>query len=314
MPRTASAQATEKSLLLSLTKADFHNFLLVAPDLKIAFEQVCKERTTNLMKKFNVPFFAAIPEEKFHQLASLCEIEEYPSNKVIFSQNDKGNAFYLIAYGSVDVIIEKKESGQKVKVTTIGPGKYFGEIALVTDSPRTATIVTSSRTILLSITKEKFEQFFSENPEAYADFAIKLSREDVPLESVLSHPTGFKHFAKFLQTEFSIENLNFYEASRKYAKISSDADRRIAGTEIYNKYVDQNAPEQVNIPSDMREPITISVKKQEFPADLFDSALKEITKLMAKDSFRRFKNDNLFQLLLESIGSYSKIPDATDVN
>jgi len=108
--------------------------------------------------------------------------------------------------------------------------------------------------------------------------------------------------------------INFYEASRKYAKIATDADRRIAGTEIYNKYVDQNAPEQVNIPSDMREPITISVKKQEFPAELFDSALKEITKLMAKDSFRRFKNDNLFQLLLESIGSYSKIPDATDVN
>jgi len=81
--------------------------------LKVAFEQVCKERTTNLMKKFNVPFFAAIPEEKFHQLAALCEIEEYPSNKTIFSQNDKGNAFYLIAYGSVDVIIEKKKKHNK---------------------------------------------------------------------------------------------------------------------------------------------------------------------------------------------------------
>jgi CRP-like cAMP-binding protein len=90
---------------------------------------------------------------------------------------------------------DKGEKDEKIEVARMGAGRYFGEIALVTNEPRTATVVTVNRCAMLSITKENFQIFFEEAPEALADFEIKLARYQVG---------SIAHFASILITHFKL--------------------------------------------------------------------------------------------------------------
>lgn len=81
-----------------------------------------------------VPMFAPLPLTALEQLArSLVPVRLEPGTRVI-TQGEPGDAYYLIADGSVDVIHDGRRQ------STLGPGEGFGEIALLSDRPRTATI------------------------------------------------------------------------------------------------------------------------------------------------------------------------------
>jgi hypothetical protein len=113
----------------------------------------------------------------------------------------------------------------EIELCRMGPGQYFGEIALVQDTPRTATVSTITRAVLLSITKENFGQFFKEAPEAIADFEIKLARYGVQLRSVIYHPLGLEYFTQHLRSEYSEENISFWKECRDYRHLTyQDAD------------------------------------------------------------------------------------------
>jgi CRP-like cAMP-binding protein len=79
----------------------------------------------------------------------------------------------------------------------------------VSEVPRTATVTTVTRTVILSITKENFALFFESAPEAISDFEIKLARYDVQLRSILHHPVGLAVFTEQLRREYSEENIEF---------------------------------------------------------------------------------------------------------
>lgn len=80
----------------------------------------------------------------------------------IIRQGDPGDAFYLIATGVVSVWVDKK--GKRVKVAELGPDKYFGEMALITNEPRTATVVAERLTELFVLEKSNFDLMLMKNP------------------------------------------------------------------------------------------------------------------------------------------------------
>jgi hypothetical protein len=88
------------------------------------------------------PIFAPLPDSALEHLAALLQEVDVPAETIVFSQGDHGDGFYLVETGHVDVIID----GQPV--ARLGPGDYFGEIALLRDVPRTATIKTQVPTRL----------------------------------------------------------------------------------------------------------------------------------------------------------------------
>ena len=105
------------------------------------------ERQLGLLS--GVPLFAPLPANTLERLAS-CLVESHtPAGRTIVRQGAAGDLFYLIAAGEVDVL----HDGALVK--TLGPGDYFGEIALLRDVPRVAACVARSEAHLYALDRER---------------------------------------------------------------------------------------------------------------------------------------------------------------
>jgi CRP-like cAMP-binding protein len=91
---------------------------------------------------------------RFLKRHSLFEIEEVEAGQVIFKQGEEGDCAYFIQSGEVDVV--REEAGAERVVSTLSKGQYFGEMALISDAPRNATVraITAARVAVLG--KENF--------------------------------------------------------------------------------------------------------------------------------------------------------------
>jgi predicted MFS family arabinose efflux permease len=94
--------------------------------------------------------FAPLSSAARDRLARSLRERDLPPETVVFSQGDRGDDFYVVAAGAVDVEVDGKQ------VKRLGRGDYFGEIALLRDVPRTATIRTVDAVRLLSLDRDSF--------------------------------------------------------------------------------------------------------------------------------------------------------------
>jgi NADH dehydrogenase len=85
-------------------------------------------------------------------------------DEVICREGDRGDCVYVVAEGEVAVTRERPEGGAAV-LRTLGRGESFGEIALVKDSPRTATVKSLTAVDLLTVDREAFHALFTSLPE-----------------------------------------------------------------------------------------------------------------------------------------------------
>jgi Cyclic nucleotide-binding domain len=98
----------------------------------------------------SVPLFALLPPPTLESLARALLPVTVPAGQDVIRQGDEGDLFYAIADGELDVIADSRT------ITTLGRGNYFGEIALMYDVPRTATVRTRSQSRLYTLDRETF--------------------------------------------------------------------------------------------------------------------------------------------------------------
>lgn len=208
IPRTATIECDQPSLFIEIKRNDFMHAL--SSKMKARILNIGKIRVAEQLKKYKVPFFEAFAEEEFSILAKLCDLDIHPSGKVLMTQGELGDSFHLIVHGKCEVAVDDKKVGE------MGPGKYFGEIALIQQGPRTATVVCQTKCVILSMTLANFEVLFELVPEAIADFELRLGKNVMRLRSLLYHPIGIKYFTKFLEQEYSDENIRFWKACREW--------------------------------------------------------------------------------------------------
>jgi MFS family permease len=108
------------------------------------------EPPTSLGLLRGVPLLALLPEPTLEALArSAVRVEAAPGEAVI-REGDPGDLFYIVESGEVEVTKEGRH------VATLGAGDYFGEIALLRDVPRTATVTAKSETVLQALDRNTF--------------------------------------------------------------------------------------------------------------------------------------------------------------
>jgi CRP/FNR family transcriptional regulator, cyclic AMP receptor protein len=126
----------------------------------------------------NIPLFAKVDPAKLKLLAFTSERLEYLSGDELFHQGDYGDAAYIILEGSADVLVDTPKGA--VNVATLGKNQIIGEIALLCDVPRTATVVAHSDLEALRVSKDGFFHLVSQFPqvgiEVMSELASKLNR------------------------------------------------------------------------------------------------------------------------------------------
>jgi CRP-like cAMP-binding protein len=106
-----------------------------------------------------VPLFASASKSELEEIASIADEIDLPAGKVLIEEGDPGREFFVLIEGTADV-----ERGGR-KVATLGPGDFFGEIALIAKTPRNATITTTSPVRALVITERAFRQLLDHSPQ-----------------------------------------------------------------------------------------------------------------------------------------------------
>ena len=117
-----------------------------------------------------VPLFSGIDPAKLKLLAYTSDVVTYHTGQVLFRRGDQGDAAYVIIQGSAEVSV-MTESGE-IPVAQLKDGDFLGEIAILCDTPRTATVTASSELKTLRIRKEPFFELLRQFPE----MAIELTR------------------------------------------------------------------------------------------------------------------------------------------
>ena len=112
----------------------------------------------------SIPFFTDIEESKLHQLASLFEFCRCASGEVICKQGDEANGFSIIVSGTVRVTATGP-GGHELHLNTLKDGEWFGEIALVQNTLRTATLTAITPCVFFFLSSSAFRSFLSIAPE-----------------------------------------------------------------------------------------------------------------------------------------------------
>ena len=102
-----------------------------------------------------IPFFENLDGALLSTLADRFVVERHAEGRVIFEEGDPGDKLYFIDRGEVEVVVTGP-TGEKRRMALLRDGDYFGEIALLEDVPRTATVRTRAPSLLLGLDREQF--------------------------------------------------------------------------------------------------------------------------------------------------------------
>jgi len=122
----------------------------------------------DLLRK--IPLFAKIEPSKLKLVAFTSERLTFQAGQSLFHQGDMGDSAYVIVDGSADVILET--AGGPLKVAAVTKNDFVGEIAILCDVPRTATITASTELVTLRISKDLFFRLVTEFPQ----MAVEMMR------------------------------------------------------------------------------------------------------------------------------------------
>lgn len=145
-----------------------------------------KRGTTNAEQALQaVPFFSNLPSEEVGELAGRLVMRHFGVGQVIFHHGDPGGLLYIISSGKVKITHSTLE-GQEALLAILGNGDFFGELALLDDSPRSATAEAIEPTDTLTLHRTDFRRFIHNNPDFSMHVLQSMARNIRRLNSQLS--------------------------------------------------------------------------------------------------------------------------------
>ncbi len=109
-----------------------------------------------------VPFLKTLRQDDIEELALNLNLRHFMAGETIIRQGEPGKLFHLVFKGKVDVV-RKKLFGTK-KLASLSRGEFFGEIALIENVPRTATVVGAEDGEMFTLSRESFEKVLLKDP------------------------------------------------------------------------------------------------------------------------------------------------------
>ncbi len=129
--------------------------------------------TTEAEMLHKVPMFSKLELSKLKLVAFTSELCSFDRGEVLFEAGDAPDSAYVIMEGAVEILAET-DAGAVVE-GVLGTNELFGELGVLTSSPRSATIRAQDELVALRITDEMFLNLLAENPELALDVMRQLS-------------------------------------------------------------------------------------------------------------------------------------------
>lgn len=120
-----------------------------------------------------VSLFATLPEEQLHLLANVVMRKFFPKHAVVLSEGDRTDSLHVILSGSVKVGMTDDE-GKEVIFSFLGPGEFFGEMALIDEHPRSANIVTQEPCEVMIVAKDDFRKCLQKSSDLAMQIMVGL--------------------------------------------------------------------------------------------------------------------------------------------
>ena len=131
-----------------------------------------KDRKVELISR--VPLFAKCSKRDLQKIASVADEIDLPEGRQLTREGERGREFFVLLEGAADV----RQKGRKLR--TLGEGDFLGEIALVSKTPRTATVTTTAPTRALVITDQAFGSLVRNSPQIQSGIVEALAERLAP--------------------------------------------------------------------------------------------------------------------------------------
>ncbi|MDH4191714.1 MAG: cyclic nucleotide-binding domain-containing protein [Betaproteobacteria bacterium] len=116
--------------------------------------------STALLK--TVPLFVSFGEEQLRLISPVVTRRSVPRSSMVMAAGDPTDSLYIVISGRLKVMMSDAE-GKEVILSILGPGEFFGEMGLIDDAPRSASVVAIEPCELLAISKRDFKKCMAEN-------------------------------------------------------------------------------------------------------------------------------------------------------
>jgi CRP-like cAMP-binding protein len=131
-----------------------------------------KDSKIELIRK--VPLFSKLNKKGLEDVAHIADELDLPKGKMMAEEGDRGREFFVLLEGEADVT-----KGDR-SINRLGKGDFFGEIALVTHMPRTASVTAMSDVRVLVVTERDFAALLKRSPEISRGVAEALAERIAP--------------------------------------------------------------------------------------------------------------------------------------
>lgn len=185
-----------------------------------------------------IPFFSGLSDRELDAIGKQTVTRCYPKHHIIIVQGDPANSLYFVVRGRV-CVFSVGADGKRMVFGERGPGACVGELALLTQGRRSASVETTEETEVASLTKRSFDQIVSANP----NIALSLMRNVA------------ERFCSLATDMSDLALLNVYERIAKLirSRACSEGGRRITGRLTHRDIADRVGASREMVTKVLRE-------------------------------------------------------------
>jgi NTE family protein len=123
-----------------------------------------------------IPFFSSLPHQTLSAIAAKLKKIHFEHGEVVFAENSLGDTMYLIESGQVEVSVNTGAGQHEKVINYLGPGNFFGEMALLLDQRRSATVTVTLDADFWALRKADLDELLVDHPEIALQITQELSR------------------------------------------------------------------------------------------------------------------------------------------
>ncbi|MFN0071965.1 MAG: Crp/Fnr family transcriptional regulator [Chloroflexota bacterium] len=144
------------------------------------------DRETIAQALKRVPFLTTLNGRDLNYIAGLASVRSYRAGAIIVQQDDTAIALYCILSGQVRVERQQADGAKSILLAEMGPGGFFGEMSLVDDFPRSASVTAQDDTVCALLSKWDFQKELRSHPEMSLALLRVLSQRIRALDEKLA--------------------------------------------------------------------------------------------------------------------------------